>query len=388
VGIGDGASIALSYGILGAFALALAETGLPHALKDGLEKMVRGGKSSRVRWGMIGGILLIAISSQNILPIHIAFIPLIIPPLLLLMIRMQIDRRMIACILTFGLITPYMLFPAGFGEIFLKQILLGSISKSGLNITNVNVIEAMWIPATGMVMGLLWAVFVSYRKPRYYDDAAIHQVENENAPYTRYSLMIAVVAIILMLAVQIKSGSMIFGGLVGFLVIMLSGVLPLKMADSVFGRGVNMMAGIGLVMMTASGFAEILRETGHVQSLVELSMTVMGGSRPIAAFMMLFLGLLVTLGIGSSFSTVPILATLYVPLCVEMGFSTLAIVALIGTAGALGDAGSPVSDSTLGPTAGLNIDGQHNHIWDSVIPTFIHYNIPLFVMGWVAAMIL
>jgi hypothetical protein len=33
---------------------------------------------------------------------------------------------------------------------------------------------------------------------------------------------------------------------------------------------------------------------------------------------------------------------------------TMALIALIGTASALGDSGSPASDSTLGPTAGLN----------------------------------
>ncbi|MGE7095310.1 Na+/H+ antiporter NhaC family protein, partial [Pseudomonas fulva] len=31
----------------------------------------------------------------------------------------------------------------------------------------------------------------------------------------------------------------------------------------------------------------------------------------------------------------------------------------------------------LGPTSGLNVDGQHHHIWDTVVPTFIHYNLPL-----------
>jgi len=77
-----------------------------------------------------------------------------------------------------------------------------------------------------------------------------------------------------------------------------------------------------------------------------------------------------------------------VPLALELGFSPLAIVALVGTAGALGDAGSPASDSTLGPTAGLNVDGQHNHIWDTVVPTFLHYNLPLLGFGWLAAMVL
>ena len=75
-------------------------------------------------------------------------------------------------------------------------------------------------------------------------------------------------------------------------------------------------------------------------------------------------------------------------LCMELNFSVMATAALVGTAGALGDAGSPASDSTLGPTSGLNADGQHDHIWDSVVPTFIHFNIPLLIAGWVAAMVL
>ena len=54
----------------------------------------------------------------------------------------------------------------------------------------------------------------------------------------------------------------------------------------------------------------------------------------------------------------------------------MALIALIGTASALGDSGSPASDSTLGPTAGLNIDGQHDHIRDTCIPNFLFYNVP------------
>ncbi len=46
---------------------------------------------------------------------------------------------------------------------------------------------------------------------------------------------------------------------------------------------------------------------------------------------------------------------------------------------------SPASDSTLGPTSGLNADGQHDHIWDSVVPTFIHYNLPL-IASWLVSL--
>ncbi len=74
-------------------------------------------------------------------------------------------------------------------------------------------------------------------------------------------------------------------------------------------------------------------------------------SKGVAAFLMLLVGLLITMGIGSSFSTVPIITSIYVPLCLSFGFSPLATVAIVGVAAALGDAGSPASDSTLGPTS-------------------------------------
>ncbi|RKW64891.1 MAG: hypothetical protein D8B58_15975, partial [Veillonella sp.] len=40
------------------------------------------------------------------------------------------------------------------------------------------------------------------------------------------------------------------------------------------------------------------------------------------------------------------------------------------------------------PTSGLNADGQHNHIWDTCVPTFIFYDITLLVGGVVGALLL
>ncbi|MEB3429370.1 Na+/H+ antiporter NhaC family protein [Citroniella saccharovorans] len=73
---------------------------------------------------------------------------------------------------------------------------------------------------------------------------------------------------------------------------------------------------------------------------------------------------------------------------IKIGFGPQAIILLISVAGALGDAGSPASDSTLGPTSGLNADGQHDHIWDTCVPTFIAFNIPLLIGGVIGALIL
>ncbi|SHM44282.1 Na+/H+ antiporter family protein [Phytopseudomonas punonensis] len=389
-GLGGGATVALSYALLGAFAVAIAKSGLAHALADKALVIVgrqdsRGGGA--LKWMLVGLLLTVAISSQNILPIHIAFIPLLVPPLLYVITRLQIDRRLIACVLTFGLITPYMFLPVGFGNIFLNEILLANVVRSGVDVAGVNVSHAMLIPAMGMVTGLLLALY-SYRGKRNYDLALVEQTERVDVAYNRRSLIVAGVAVAIAFGAQLWLDSMIVGALLGFVVFSASGIVRWKETDDLFTEGMKMMAMIGFIMIAASGFAEVMRETGEIQRLVDASAGWIGDSKGFGVLMMLLVGLLVTMGIGSSFSTVPIIAAIFVPLCVQLGFSPLATVCIVGTAGAIGDAGSPASDSTLGPTAGLNVDGQHNHIWDTVLPTFLHYNLPLLVFGWIAAMVL
>ncbi|SFP27062.1 Na+/H+ antiporter family protein [Pseudomonas borbori] len=390
-GLGGGATVALSYALLGAFAVAIAKSGLAHALADKALALVgqqdaQGG--GLLKWILITLLLAVAMASQNVLPIHIAFIPLLVPPLLYVLSKLQLDRRLIACVLTFGLITPYMFLPVGFGGIFLNEILLANVAKAGVDVTGISITEAMAIPALGMLVGLLVAVLFSYRGKRVYDLAKIEQAERIDVAYNPLSLLVAGVAIAAAFVVQLWLDSMIIGALVGFVIFSVSGVVRWKEADGLFTEGMKMMAMIGFIMIAAAGFAEVMKATGEVKTLVDGAAELVGQDKALGALLMLLVGLLVTMGIGSSFSTVPIIAAIFVPLGVQLGFSPLAIVCIVGTAGALGDAGSPASDSTLGPTAGLNVDGQHNHIWDSVVPTFLHYNLPLLVFGWAAAMLL
>lgn len=176
-GLGAGAKIALSYGLLGAFAMAVAQSGLPDLLASWL--ISRTGNNARakstatVKYGLLGGILLMAIFSQNLIPVHIAFIPILIPPLLPVFNRLQLDRRVVASIITFGLVTTYMFIPLGFGSVFLNDILLGNIADAGLDISGINVMHAMAIPATGMLIGVLIAITVSYRNPRIYSSSDV-----------------------------------------------------------------------------------------------------------------------------------------------------------------------------------------------------------------------
>ncbi|MDQ0229746.1 Na+/H+ antiporter family protein [Metabacillus malikii] len=395
-GLGSNATVALSYALLGAFAVALSKTGLPDAIVASAIKLVgRKGDSKRQNLSKVLIFLLIlimAIFSQNVIPVHIAFIPVLIPPLLKVLNELRVDRRLIACILTFGLITPYMFLPVGFGAIF-HGIMKQNMEDSGLVVALSDIPQAMAIPALGMVMGLGIAIFLTYRKPRDYETRDIEGQEQASS-YTTKSLIIAVLAVIISLSVQLYLSQslgvegMIFGALAGLVVLYISGVLKRKEADVVITNGMKMMAFIGFVMITASGFASVLKETGHVEQLVADAEAIIGGNQTVGALLMLLVGLLVTIGIGSSFSTIPIITTIFVPLCLELGFSPMATIAIVGTASALGDAGSPASDSTLGPTSGLAADGNHNHIWDTCVPTFLHYNIPLIIFGWIAAIVL
>lgn len=399
-GLSGGAGIALSYAMLGAFAMAITHSGLPQQMAGAVIRRIEKSQIqdriptgvNRVKWGLLLGLLVMGIMSQNIVPIHIAFIPMIIPPLLLVFNRLQIDRRLLACIMTFGLVTTYMFLPYGFGEIFLNKILLSNIEQAGMTVKGINVMHAMAIPALGMVAGLILA-FLHYRKPRIYQNKQIDEQNTQlsaNQPQiSSYRSAVAAVAILVCFAIQLLyKDALMLGALLGFAVFMMLGVVRRQEADSVFNSGIKMMAMVGFIMIAAQGFAEVMKATDQIKPLVEASATMFAGSKAAAAFAMLMVGLLVTMGIGSSFSTLPIITAIYVPLCLSVDFSPLATVAIIGTAGALGDAGSPASDSTLGPTMGLNVDGQHDHMRDSVIPTFIHYNIPLFIAGWIAALVL
>lgn len=400
-GLGGGAEVAMNYAILGAFAVAISKSGITDLLAYKVIKRLGKTPSSSSQAGfkyfILAVLVLFSMSSQNLLPVHIAFIPIVIPPLLNIFNKLKVDRRAVACVLTFGLTATYMLLPVGFGKIFIESILVKNINEAGATLglqTNVaQVSMGMLIPVMGMILGLLTAIFISYRKPREYKvsvaEPTTAEIEQHIANIKPFHVGVSLTAIIVTFGLQLLTSSTIIGGLAGLIIFAVCGIFKLKESNDIFQQGLRLMAMIGFVMIAASGFAAVIKATGGVTELVDTFSQGLGrDNKDIAAFLMLLIGLFITMGIGSSFSTVPIITSIYVPLCLALGFSPLATVSIVGVAAALGDAGSPASDSTLGPTSGLNMDGKHDHIWDSVVPTFIHYNIPLLVFGWIAAMTL
>lgn len=399
-GLAGGAKIALSYALLGAFAMAVAHSGLPQLLADWLVSKMKSADPSRgerirsvTKWSIVAGVVAMGIMSQNLIPIHIAFIPLLIPPILGVMNTLKMDRRLVASAITFGIITTYMFLPIGFGRIYLHDILFANIEKAGMNLTGVNPVVAMGIPALSMLVGLIIAFF-SYGKSREYKPTTseytrkIETIEPRKVWAALFAIIVCFVIQTWLTLVDSAADPLLVGALVGLCILLFMRVVPWQKADDVFSGGMKMMSLIGLIMITAQGYASVLNESGAIEPLVQQTADLFAGSKVIAAFAMLLVGLIITMGIGSSFSTLPIISAIYVPLCATLGFSPVATVALIGTAGALGDAGSPASDSTLGPTTGLNVDGQHDHMRDTVIPTFLHFNIPLLIGGWIAAVVL
>ncbi|WP_042351198.1 Na+/H+ antiporter family protein [Bacillus massiliigorillae] len=384
-GMGGQANTALSYILLGIFAVMIGMSGITTILVNKMLVVFKGKKVALVL--TIAGI---ACLSQNVIPVHIAFIPILIPPLLVLFDQLKLDRRAVAAALTFGLKTPYIMIPAGFGLIF-QGIIRDEMKANNMFIALNDVTIAMLIPGAGMIVGLLIAIFITYRKDRVVN-SSLKQHQNIEVNISDlqwiFTHWITIIAIIVALAVQLLTKSLVLGALIGIAVLFATRVVKMSEGDRIVQEGMSMMGTIAFVMLIASGYATVLKETGAVNDLVQQTTAVIGTSKLAIAFVILLVGLVITMGIGSSFGTIPILATLYVPICAAAGFSPLATAALIGTAGALGDAGSPASDSTLGPTSGLNADGKHHHIWDTCIPTFLHYNIPLIVFGIIAALVL
>jgi len=388
-GLGNGATIALSYAMLGTFAVAISKSGITDLLSNMIIKKVNSNTSAMqfiyIKYMLLALVLFAAISSQNLVPVHIAFIPILIPPLLHSMAQLQLDRRVVACVITFGLVGTYMLLPVGFGGIFLNEILLKNLVNNGVQAVSSQLPLAMAIPVFGMFLGLLTAILFTYRKKRIYDVSKILEVEAEKKDIKPFYIFIALVSIVTALGLQLYTNSIILGSLAGFIIFIVAGVIRANETQDFFTRGLKMMGMIGFIMIAANGFASVINSTGGVETLVSSVVDIIGENKSLAALLMLIVGLFITMGIGSSFSTIPIIAAIYAPLCMQLEFSVMATITLIGTAAALGDAGSPASDSTLGPTSGLNVDGQHDHIWDSVVPTFIHYNIPLILFGWFSA---
>lgn len=379
-GMGGNSETALSYILLGALAVAISSTGVASIVSKKIASVVDGKKK----------VLLLIIAffscfSQNLIPVHIAFIPILIPPLLKLMNSLKLDRRAMACALTFGLKAPYISLPVGFGLIF-QGIIATEMTKNGMEVAKMDVWKSTWFLGLFMFIGLLLAIFVTYNKDREYQDLPLKGMEEVEATEMEPKHWLTLLAAALAFVIQLIFGSLPLGAVTALAAMFIFRVIKWKDIDEYINGGVGLMGLIAFVMLVAAGYGNIIRETGAVDALVNSIIGMIGGSKAVGISLMLLVGLLITMGIGTSFGTIPVVAAIYIPLCIKLGLSVPGAVIVLAAAAALGDAGSPASDSTLGPTSGLNADGQHDHIMDTCVPTFIHYNILLLIGGFIGGM--
>lgn len=374
-GMGGNSETALSYILLGAFAATMAHSGFTDVISSKIAGLV-----SNNKFILLLILLLISIASQNIIPIHIAFIPIIIPPLLNIMNNIKIDRRAIACTLAFGLKMPYIVIPVGFGLIF-QNLIADNLVQNGVEILRTDIWKYMIILGIGMFTALLIAIFITYRKPREYKN--IDKRETIANAKLEPSHWFIILAALLTFIVQIITKSLPLGALVGLGIIFTFRVIPQDKMDHMMNEGIYLMGYVAFVMLVAAGFASVLKDSGAIDNLVNSIICILPHNIILTSLIILILGLFITIGIGTSFGTIPIIAVLFVPVCIKMGFNPVQIAILVAASAALGDAGSPASDTTLGPTAGLNADGQHNHIFDTCIPTFLHFNTALIISALV-----
>lgn len=380
-GMGANSETALSYILLGTFAASMTHTGLAPVLAKKIAHIIKSQK-----YLLIFILTGIAVLSQNLIPVHIAFIPILIPPLLGIMNKLKLDRRSIACALAFGLKAPYIVIPAGFGLIF-QGLISENLIQNGVDVPVNEIWKYGWILGLGMLIGYIIAVFITYAKPREYNHTENIEENKQENLHLNKNHYITLIAAVITLIVQLWTNSLPLGALIGLSVIFGFRAIDHSKTDKLINEGVGLMGYVAFVMLVAAGYAAVMKATGGIDLMVNLAAPYMMSSKIIAAVLMLFTGLFVTMGIGTSFGTIPILAVLYVPVCIKLGFSVQSTIILLMAASALGDAGSPASDTTLGPTAGLNADGQHNHIWDTCVPAFLHYNIAIIISAIIAIMI-
>ena len=233
-GMGGNAATALDYILLGALAAAISQSGVATLLAHHLAKKI----GQHTTW-LILGIALFSMLSQNVIPVHIAFIPILIPPLLPVFNMLKIDRRAIASALTFGLQTPYISIPIGFGLIF-HNIIKEELTASGLSVTNSQIAGVMWIPGGAMLIGLLIAIFISYKKSRIYEysEVSVNREQSEDVTWSRRHLIVLIGAMSALI-IQILYSSLALGAIIGLGIMLLGQTFRFDQLDHLLNNGIT-----------------------------------------------------------------------------------------------------------------------------------------------------
>lgn len=165
--------------------------------------------------------------------------------------QMKLDRRAAACSLAFGLKAPYLALPISYGLIF-QGIIALNLTDNGVHVEINEVWKVTWILGAAMVIGLLVAVFVTYRKPREYNSV---ETDTSNTDAISESLdrrhYVAFASIIVILVIQVITADLALAALGGIIIMILFGAIKWNEIDKQVNEGIKLMGMICLVFLIA-----------------------------------------------------------------------------------------------------------------------------------------
>jgi len=385
---GMGGNNEIVYGLLvmGMLGVVMQEIKMGEVLVPRLSRLI----GNKV-WLIPVFLCLMAVLSETVVLVYVTFVPIFIPPFISLFNKYKVDRRMLVTVINAGFQIGYVCIPVGIGAVYMG-IVQGAMADNGLADVSLYQVAAANLPILfALILGVIAAIVI-FRKPRTYTEssAVAETAAQPDAPIPKMEAKhwLTLISAVIIVVVLFMTSNIPLSATCGVAFLILCGVVRLNKLSESFTENIKTMAYGCFILMAAAGFGSVTREIGQLDTLIAALSNTLGGNKLIAAFFMLIVGLAVTMGIGTSFGTVPIVATILVPLGQSMGMSTAAIIMLVAAAGALGDSGSPASENTLVCTSVFNADGQHDHIRDTCIPAFLCVNIPLVLVCTIAACVI
>ena len=382
---GMGGNNEIVYGLLvmGMLGVVMQEIKMGEVLVPRLSRL-----SGNKVWLIPVFLCLMAVLSETVVLVYVTFVPIFIPPFISLFNKYKVDRRMLVTVINAGLQIGYVCIPVGIGAVYMG-IVQGAMADNGMEGVGLTQVAAANLPILlALILGVIAAIVI-FRKPRTYtESSAVAETAaqpDDPMPKMEAKHWLTLISAVIIVVVLFMTSNIPLSATCGVAFLILCGVVRLNKLSESFTENIKTMAYGCFILMAAAGFGSVTREIGQLDTLIAALSNTLGGNKLIAAFLMLIVGLAVTMGIGTSFGTVPIVATILVPLGQSMGMSTAAIIMLVAAAGALGDSGSPASENTLVCTSVFNADGQHDHIRDTCIPAFLCVNIPLVLVCTIAA---
>lgn len=156
------------------------------------------------------------------------------------------------------------------------------------------------------------------------------------------SLFINIIPLAVILLLLIRKQHMLFAGLVGGVIAIIIGKMPLPQASGMFVDGINNMLSITIPIIYAAS-AAMVSKAGSIEALVELSRRGLGGRVSILAGIIVliqgFATYMAGMGAGNSMVTAPLAAT-------AVG-AVPEVIAAMAIASAVGFTTSPASTETV-----------------------------------------